>query len=367
MTRSETMRRAAVLTDFGDSSRFAIAQLPMPTVRRPDEVLVEVAATSVNPIEWKMREGLGLPKSLWRRLIGSPMILGQDFAGVVLEAGPEADGFRPGDAVMGVKPIAGSYTTHLTIRTSGRRAAIVHIPRGVAHDDAALVPFAGLVAYAGLVTYGGLRPGASGSRVLVVGASGGVGHLAVQIAVKGLDAEVVGVSSSRNEAFVTGLGAQTVVPYDRIAKSEYPQRFSDWAHSFDLILDCVGDDSYYTELAPWALEASGRYVTVALPSLQPGRPGEDVGLREGAVLITRLARRYATNRYRLVPGLFGLPAREGLPKLARWMAEGQLVPRTASAYHLDDIAAAHHESEAGRTVGKIAVHVSDAGRASSAS
>ncbi|SEH48229.1 NADPH:quinone reductase [Mycolicibacterium rutilum] len=351
------MRRAAVLTDFGDSDMFAISDLPMPRLRHSDEVLVRVAATSVNPIEWKIRQGLGLPKWLWRRLIGSPMILGQDFAGVVLEAGPEAAGFKAGDAVMGVQPIAGSYTTHLTARTRGRRAAITHTPAGVSSGDAAVVPFAGLVAYAGLVVHGALREG--NSRVLVVGASGGVGHLAVQIAANGLGAEVIGVSSSRNEAFVTGLGARTVAPYDRIAKSEYPQHFPGWEHSFDLILDCVGDDSYYTESAPWLLKDSGRYVTIALPSFQPGRPGEDVGPRDGAVLVAQLARRYATKRYRLVPGLVGLPAREGLPKLARWLAEGKVVPRVASMYRLDEIAAAHRESEAGRTVGKIAVHMPD--------
>lgn len=359
MSTLERTRRAAVLETFGDGADFTMTELPMPRLQHPDDVLVQVSATSVNPIEWKMRQGLGLPKRLWRRLIGSPMVLGIDFSGEVVATGADATPYRVGDEVMGVMPIAGADTTHIAVRTRGRRAAIVHKPAGATHAEAALVPFAGLVAYAGLVTYGGLRERDTDARVLIIGASGGVGHLAVQIAANAVGAGLVaGVSSSRNAAFVAGLGAHTVVPYDRIPTTEIPSHFPDWAGTFDLILDCVGDDGYYTELAPWLLKSTGRYVTAALPSFRPGRPGEDVGVRDGAVLGARLARRYATGRYRLIPGLVGLPAADGLPALARWMTEGKLRPHTASTYRLEDLAAAHRESETGRTVGKIAIMVS---------
>lgn len=348
-----TTRRAMVLDDFGGPENLRLTELSLPTLRHPDDVLVRVHATSVNPIEWKMRSGLGVPKPVWRRLIGTPMILGQDFAGEVLAVGHDAGGFAPGDAVMGALPIAGAYTTHLIARATHRRTALVRTPDAVSHTEAAVTSFAGLTAYAGLVTHGGVT--GSGARVLVVGASGGVGHLATQMA-KALGADLVaGVCSSRNEAFAHSCGVDEVVAYDRIPLRDIPAHHPRWAHSFDLILDCVGDDDYFTVLAPWLLRPAGRFVTVALPSSRPGRAGEDIGLVDGAGLLGRILRRRATGRYRLVPGLFGLPVTDGMPAIARWLGDGSLIPRIASTYPLADLAAAHRESEQGRTVGKIAI------------
>jgi len=352
-------RRAVVLTEFGDSSNLKLTELPMPRLRHPDELLIRVAATSVNPIEWKMRQGLGVPKWLWRRAIGSPMILGLDFSGEVAAAGADSGPLQPGDAVMGALPFAGSYTTHLALRTRSRRTAIVHKPAGLTHAEAALVPFAGLVAYAGLMTYGNLTEPSPGARILIVGASGGVGHLAVQMAAKALGASLVaGVSSSRNEDFVRACGADVVIPYDRIAVRQIPERFPDWTHTFDLVFDCVGIDEYFTDLAPWLLKPRGRFVTAAPPSFRPGRPGEDVGLVEGGALLSRVLSRRLTGDYRLITGLLmGLPGKDGLPTIVRWITEGKLAPHTASTYRLDEMAAAHRESEKGRTVGKIAINV----------
>ena len=352
-------RQAVVLTDFGGAGNLKLTDLPMPRLRHRDELLIRVAATSVNPIEWKMRQGLAIPKWLLRRAIGSPMVLGLDFSGEVLAAGNARAAFRPGDAVMGALRLAGSYTTHLTLSLNDRRTAITHKPAELTHAQAALVPFAGLVAYAGLVTYGGLTEPSPGARILIIGASGGVGHLAVQMASNALKASLVaGVSSSRNADFVRACGAHTVIPYDRIAITQIPNHFPDLAHTFDLIFDCVGVDEYFTDLAPWLLRPGGRFVTAALPSFRPGRPGEDVGPVEGAGVLIRLLRRSLTANYRFVPGLVvGLPVRDGLPAIVRWLTERKLAPHTASTYPLADIANAHRESEKGRTVGKIAINV----------
>jgi NADPH:quinone reductase-like Zn-dependent oxidoreductase len=352
-------RRAIVLDDFGDSSNLKLVELPVPRVRRPDELLVRVRATSVNPIEWKMRQGLGLPKRLWRRLLGSPIVLGLDFSGDVIDAGDGCGEFRPGDAVMGALPLNGSYTTHLCLRVRDRRTAVTHKPPNVPHEKAALVPFAGLVAYAGLVTYGGLAESAPGACVLVVGASGGVGHLAVQIAKKALGAGfVAAVCSARNEDFVRACGADHVVAHDHFGVRALADLFPDWAHTFDLILDCVGIDEYFTHVAPRLLESSGRFVTAALPSFRRGRPGEDVGPLAGGALFARLLWRRVTAGYRLIPGLLGgLPTKDGIADLSRWMGEGKLVAHTAATYPLEEIATAHRQSETGRTVGKIAIEV----------
>src|SRR5262245_54043217 len=183
---------AVVLSGFGDASHLNFREIATPVISRPDEILVRVHATGVNPIEWKMREGLGPFRFLGRRLLGDPMILGLDFSGTVAAVGSSAAGFQVGDEVFGTVPLGGAYTQYLVVRPSNSRTAIAHKPNGIPHERAGVIPFAALVAYAGLVTYGrlggarGNRAAPPGPRVLIVGASGGVGHLAVQMAKRGL-------------------------------------------------------------------------------------------------------------------------------------------------------------------------------------
>src|SRR6266852_3881006 len=102
MTQSTypSSRRAVVLSDFGEAHNLSVREVPTPALRS-DEMLVRVKATSVNPIEWKMRRGLGLPKAVWRLLIGRPMILGIDFSGTVVAVGSDATDYQIGDDVMG--------------------------------------------------------------------------------------------------------------------------------------------------------------------------------------------------------------------------------------------------------------------------
>jgi NADPH:quinone reductase-like Zn-dependent oxidoreductase len=193
-------RRAAVLSDFGEAHNFSVREVPTPALRS-DEMLVRVKATSVNPIEWKMRRGLGLPKVIWRLLIGQPMILGIDFSGTVVAAGPEVDGYRIADDVMGAFRFSGADSEYVVVRPGDRHTAVALKPPSVSYAEAAAISFAGLVALAGMTTHGGLATKAN-SRVLIIGASGGVGHFAIQIAKRCIGAAfVAGVCSSKNEEF----------------------------------------------------------------------------------------------------------------------------------------------------------------------
>jgi NADPH:quinone reductase-like Zn-dependent oxidoreductase len=272
-------RRAAVLGDFGEANNFSIREVPTPALR-PDEMLVRVKATSVNPIEWKMRRGLGLPKAIWRLLIGRPMILGIDFSGTVVAAGPKVDGYRIGDDVMGAFRFSGAAAEFAVVRPSDRYTAVALKPPSVSYAEAGALPFAGLVALAGMTTHGGLAAKGN-SRVLVIGASGGVGHLAIQIAKRGMGAAVVvGVCSSKNEEFARACGADDVVAYDRTPLESITSAHPEWEGSFDLIFDAVGLDKAWTDLAPRLLSRKGRFVGAALPQLADGRAGEDAGLAE---------------------------------------------------------------------------------------
>lgn len=347
---------AAVLRDFGGPENLTLQKVSLPSRIGADEVLVRVRATSVNPLEWKMREGLGLPRFAWRRILGTPMILGIDFAGDVVLVGESVRDWLPGTAVMGATPLKGAYAEFLLLKPGYRNTAITRMPEGVSYEAAAALPFAGLVAYAGLICQGRLPTPATGRHVLIVGASGGVGHLAVQIAKRGLGAAiVVGVCSSRNAAAVRAWGADEVLLYDRETVADFLLRHPEWFGKFDLILDCVGDDKYWHTMAPSLLSEKGRFVAVGLPSSQGGI-GEDVGIASGLRLGCRLVWRMLRGRYRLVAGAFGsLPVAEGLERLRAWMSSGAVAPHIAGTYELTEIGKAHQSSRTGRTAGKICV------------
>lgn len=350
-----TTRRAAVLSDFGDARNFSVRELPIPQLRS-DEMLVRVKATSVNPIEWKMRRGLALPRPVWRVLLGRPMILGIDFAGTVAATGSAIDGFAIGDDVMGAFRLWGADADHVVVRPNHRRTAVARKPASVSFAQAACASFAGLIALAGLTTHGRLstQPNA---RVLIIGASGGVGHLAVQIAKHGLGAAlVVGVSSSRNADVVRTCGADAVVAYDRTPVETIAQAHPEWQGTFDLIFDTVGIDTAWTILAPQLLSATGRFVAAAIPQGPDGRSGEDAGPFGGLATVARFTLRRLGGRYSFIYGILGdVFNAASYAALVQWIAEGKVTPTIAATYALDQLAEAHRASETGRTVGKIAV------------
>jgi NADPH:quinone reductase-like Zn-dependent oxidoreductase len=348
-------RRAAVLSDFGEAHNLSVREVPTPALRS-DEMLVRVRATSVNPIEWKMRRGLGLPRPVWRLLLERPMILGIDFSGTVVATGPDVDGYRAGNDVMGALRLWGADAEYVVVRPSDGRTAVALKPASISYAEAAAVPFAGLIALAGMTTHGGLETKA-GSRVLIIGASGGVGHLAVQIAKRGMGAAlVVGVCSSRNEEFVRKCGADHVVAYDKMSTESIADRHPEWQGRFDLIFDAVGVDKAWTVLAPRLLSRDGRFVAAATPQSPDGRAGEDVGIVGGLATLARFTLRRMGGRYRFIYGIMGdVLSNPGFASLVQWVAEGKVTPRLAATYTLDQLAEAHRVSETGRTVGKISV------------
>jgi NADPH:quinone reductase-like Zn-dependent oxidoreductase len=214
------------------------------------------------------------------------MILGIDFSGTIVAAGPDVEGYRIGDDVMGALRLWGTDAEYVVVRPGDRRTAVALKPSSVSYAEAAAASFAGLIALAGMTTHGGLATKAH-SRVLVIGASGGVGHLAIQIAKRGMNAAfVVGVCSSKNEEFVRKCGADDVVAYDRTPIASQSQ-YREWQGSFDLIFDAVGLDKVWTDLAPRLLSRNGRFVAAAAPQLADGRAGEDVGIIGGLATVVR--------------------------------------------------------------------------------
>jgi NADPH:quinone reductase-like Zn-dependent oxidoreductase len=319
--------RAAVIEGYGGSDRLEIREVADPGAPGPGQVLLRVRAVGVNPVDWKIRNGslrLVMPAKF-------PLILGYDVAGEVEAVGPEVTRFQPGDAVFGGVDIlrqGGAYAE----RTLARDSALAIKPEGISFEEAASLPVAGLTALQALRDKGEL---VAGESVLVNGASGGVGHFAVQIAFA-MGATVTGVASRRNLEFVRSLGAHEVIDYE---EEDFTGRDDAW----DVIFDAVGNRSY-RDCEPALARGGGIYVT----TLVGPRPFIDSTLTAlGGLFGQKKRARSIIAKHRS----------EDLAVLARLVEQGRVRPEIQEVFSLEQIRKAHDLSESGRVRGKIVVTV----------
>jgi len=205
-----------------------------------DEVLVKVHAASINPFDSFVHAGY------MQGMMSTPITLGTDFAGEVVEVGPDVKHVKPGDAVYGLVPLraAGSFAEYVVAKAN----EVTHKPKSLSYVEAAGVPLASLAAYQSLFDLGQAQ---KGDRILVIGAGGAVGGCAIQLA-KELGATVYAVDVPEKAGFIRELGPDRFID----AKAE---RYEDVAGTVDLVLDFVGGENLARSLA--LLKSGGRYVT----------------------------------------------------------------------------------------------------------
>ena len=309
--------RAVEFDRFGPADVLEVRQVPRPAPG-PGEVLVRVAAASVNPKDTFVRKGR------FARYSGKrfPLRSGYDFAGTVAEAGPGAD-LPPGTPVWGMLNgwAAGACANYL----AAGRDEVAHLPTGLSMAEAASLPLAAQTALQALRDHGGVRPG---HRVLVHGASGGVGSAAVQVAAA-LGARVTGTCSAANADLVRSLGAEEAVDYRERAAETLPG-------PFDTVFDVFGNLGFgrvRRMLAP-----KGRYVTTV-----PSRRN---------ILDMILTRLSWGRRASLV---VVKSSRADLEFLGRLVETGRLRPLVDRVYPLDAVRDAHRHVETKHTRGKVVV------------
>jgi NADPH:quinone reductase-like Zn-dependent oxidoreductase len=224
LAAGETPMKGWVHRCYGGPDIVQYEDLPKP-VPADDEVIVKVRAASVNPLDWHYMRGKPYVMRMLGSGVGSPKdpLLGVDFAGVVDSVGKGVTKFKPGDEVFGGR--GGAFSEYVRVRESRN---IVMKPANISFEEAAAVPIAAITALQAVRDHGKLK---AGEKVLVNGASGGVGTYAVQIA-KALGAEVTGVCSGRNVELVRSLGADHVIDYTQ-------EDFTAGATKYDLIVDNV--------------------------------------------------------------------------------------------------------------------------------
>jgi NADPH:quinone reductase-like Zn-dependent oxidoreductase len=321
-----TMKAVAIRRYGGlDALEYGDYPRPRPAGR---QLLVRVHAASVNPRDWLLREG----RYVFRFAVRMPVILGSDFSGVVAECGPDARLFREGDAVFGMQTAFGNMGACADYVAVDERSVAAK-PAAVSHGEAAAVPCAGLTAWQAFTRESRVGPG---HRVTVIGASGGVGSYAVQLA-KVLGARVTGVTSGPNEALVRGLGADATIDYREA-------HFAAGVRDQDVVFDTIGRESL-ASCAP-AMTDNGTYITT-IPS--PATAGQGL-----AAAARRLVHGGRGRRARIV--LCRADGRD-LARLAELLDDGRLVSVIDSVYPLADTAAAHARSRTFRARGKIVLEV----------
>ena len=331
--------KAAFIRRYGGNAVVELGELPEPQAG-PGELLVEVHAASVNPVDFKIRDGM------LKMIVpfGFPLILGNDLSGVVKAVGAGVTRFRPGDAVFARmdKRRIGAFAEFAVVAEADAAAK----PANLTHIEAAAVPLAALTAWQALFEIGGLK---AGKKVLIHGGSGGVGTFAIQLA-RHAGATVATTVGARNADLARSLGADIAIDYKA-------QRFEDVVSGQDLVFDTQAGDIQHRSFA--VLKRGG--VLVSIAGKPDGRLVREFGLNPllGVLLdflsrkTLRLAKRHGV-RYEY---LFMHPSGEQLAQIGRLLAEGSVRTIIDKVFPLEQGREALAYSEAGHATGKVVVEV----------
>ena len=307
--------KAIQIHSYGGPEVLKVEEVARPQVSSHD-VLIKVYASGVNPVDWKARGGY-MKHSL-------PFIPGWDVSGVVEETGPAVKNFKKGDAVYSRPDMKGngSYAEYVVAKDT----EMGHKPATVDHITAAAIPLAGLTAWQGLFTHGKLQPG---QRLLILGASGGVGSLAVQFA-KWKGAYVIGTTSEPNLSFVRELGADEAIDYHK-------RGYENLITHVDMVFDTIGGEAQKNTLR--LLRPGGILVTTL--KIEDAAAFEKKGVR--------------------ITGMMAQANQDDLESIARLVDEGKVRPAIQKVFPLEKAADASRLSQEGHVRGKIVLRVREDG------
>ncbi len=317
--------KAIRINKFGGPEVMKLEEIARP-VPAPDEILVKVYASGVNPVDCIIRQG---GNDVLRPMLKLPMTLGCDAAGVVEDLGSEVTGFKIGDAVYGLPNFPGeqgSYAEYCPAKAS----QFALKPQAFSFNEAAGVPLAGLTAWTGIFECGKLQ---TGQRILIHGASGGVGSFAVQFA-KAKSAYVIGVASTANVEYVKQLGADEVIDYKT-------QRFEDVLHDIDVVFDASPQRENSERLRSVQVLKEGGILSVATID----SPFSDEVTQALAAKKAKGELDYVQMRA------------DWLQEIAQLIDEGKVKVEISRIFPLEQVAEAHRESETWHVRGKLILEI----------
>lgn len=308
--------KSIILKEAGNVDNLEYVELAKPTLNE-GEVLIKVKAISINPVDVKSRSGKGV---YGRIKTENPLILGWDISGIVEET--KSSDFKVGDEVFGMINFPGHGKAYAEyVAAPANQLALK--PKNISFEDAAASTLVALTAYQALVHNANIQ---EGQNVLIHAASGGVGHIAVQIA-KDLGAKVTGTSSAKNKDFVLSVGADSHIDYHGF----------DWksvGRTFDFVLDTIGGDNIDHSLE--VAKEGGSIISIP------------TGLNEQ---VTSKAESKGVKGYFILVQSSG----EDMKQIASLLESGAVKTHVSKAFSFEQMREAHLEQETGRTVGKIVV------------
>ncbi|OME77144.1 NADPH:quinone reductase [Paenibacillus sp. FSL A5-0031] len=331
--------KAITIERYGKNVPLIMTERPMPTMGEHD-VLVEIYAASLNPIDFKIKEG----KVKLLLKYDFPLVLGNDFSGVVTKVGKRVSAFKPGDEVYGRprKDRIGTLAEYIAIHEDD----ISLKPRNLNFEEAASIPLVGLTTYQAFFDILNLQ---KGQKILIHAGSGGVGTFAIQLA-KLMGAYVATTASDKGYDLVNSLGADQIINY----KTE---NFEEMLTGYDAVYDTLGGTAL--EKSFQVLKPNGKIVSVSgLPNSRFGKEAK-LGWLKTAVLsivsrkITALEKKSGT-KYHF---LFMKPSGAQLKIIKKFIEEGHIIPVIDKVFDFKDTGLAFQYLESGRAKGKVVVKI----------
>ncbi|HEX8932296.1 MAG TPA: NADP-dependent oxidoreductase [Patescibacteria group bacterium] len=308
--------KAAQISKYGGSEVVEIKTIDKPTIKE-GQVLVEVYAAGVNPVDWKIREGY-MDKMA---PLNFPVTLGGDFSGVIIDAG-KVSAFKVGDEVYGSTLVLGAGSGAFAEFAVAKAETIALKPKNTTYIEAAALPLVGVSAYQALVEHIKLS---KGQKILIHGGAGGIGSIAIQLS-KHLGAYVVATANGKDKDFVKALGADEVIDYKT-------QQFEKLVHDFDAVFDPAGGEMYTKSFG--VLKKGGIIVSMV------EQPNEQLMQQFGVTAISQFTK---INTERLV-------------KLTELVEKGIIKAHVDRVFPLDKAGEALSYLQTGHPKGKVAIEI----------
>lgn len=307
--------KAVILEQYGNSDVLNLSEVDKPKLQAND-LLIEVKATSINPVDWQIREGY-LAQAIPFEF---PLILGWDAAGIVKEVGPEVTKFSVGDEVFSSPDMSrnGTYAEYVAVNED----LVAKKPSNLSYQESASIPLVGLTAYTCLVNVADIQ---KGERVLIQGGAGGVGSFAIQLA-KAYDCWVAATCSGQNVDFLKELGVDQVINYEK-------ENFEDVLSPVDVVLDTLGGDVQNRSFE--VLKKGGRITATTTA------PDED------------LAKKHEVEAHQVSMSHEG----KHLEQIRKLLEDGTIKPVAKRIMDLSEAKEAHQLSQTGHVRGKIVLNI----------
>mgnify|MGYP001455303410 FL=1 len=336
------------LREYGDETKLKLEDgltVPEP---KPNQILVKVSASSVNPLDLMKREGYG--KSIFERQRKNifPWIIGCDFSGTVAEIGTNINKFKIGDEVWGCSSNAnsGTHAEFVCIDVD----EITHKPSRLDHLQAASLPYVAQTTWSAIIRWAGLRPqDLEGKKVFIQGGAGGVGCFSIQL-FKSMGCEIATTCSEKNMELVKSLGADHVIDYNI---SNFEEVLVDYDIAYDLLGDHVSDHAIGKCCSILKKTADSHYITLTHPLVSTM---DTKGILLGAPHALYL-RQMQKRKFRPINIHWSIyrPSLSGLEQLTELVQDGTIKPIIDSVFKIEDIGQAHRKAATGHVSGKVII------------